>query len=201
MWLSCDRHMQTMWLTKWLPGGDITPSPGVGNHVEVMTSSDPCRRGAQLSLKFSCPVKEVHSFLERHGVMVRQRSYVDKGNNVTPLFKHWEDCRNALKCDLRPSSLPLGMKLALYSSLFLLSDSAPHTSISVVQQICKSLVKSCNTIDLPHMNLIIFPHLSMVFHCQLACCKTFAICCSHFSVLRSQHAEIPSNRSSTCVKL
>ena len=66
----------------------MTPSPGVGNHVEVMTSSDPCRRGAQLSLKFSCPIKEVHSFLERHGVMVRQRSYVDKGDNVTPTFKH-----------------------------------------------------------------------------------------------------------------
>ena len=119
MWLSHANCVTVMWLTMWLPGGDITPSPGVGNHVEVMTSSDPCRRGAQLSLKFSCPVKEIHSFLERHGVMVRQRSYVDKGNNVTPLFKHWEDCRNALKHDLLPSSLPLGMRLALYSSLFL----------------------------------------------------------------------------------
>ena len=81
MWPWCDYHMTTRPLLGEWGGGGLEmrlyqvvtwlPSPGVGHHVEVMTSSDPCKRGAQLSLRFSCPIKEVHSFLEKHGVMVR----------------------------------------------------------------------------------------------------------------------------------
>ena len=90
MWLSCDYHV-----VMWSPYAHhdyhvmwsscdyshdchvVTSPPSPGNYVEVATTSDPCKRGAQLSLQFSCSVKEVHSFLERHGVMVREWSWVN----------------------------------------------------------------------------------------------------------------------------
>jgi len=38
--------------------------------VEVVTSGEPRERGAQLSLKFSCPIKDVFSYVSKHGGVV-----------------------------------------------------------------------------------------------------------------------------------
>ena len=39
-------------------------------YVTIVTSQDPTLRGCQLSLQFSWPIEDVHTFLKRRGVVV-----------------------------------------------------------------------------------------------------------------------------------
>ena len=43
----------------------------LANYCEILTSPDPNRRGAQLSVRFSCSVSEVFKFISMRGVVVR----------------------------------------------------------------------------------------------------------------------------------
>ncbi len=47
----------------------------IGRYVTIMTTQDPQRRGAQLSVQFSFSVTEAHKAIKSFGAMVRMYTY------------------------------------------------------------------------------------------------------------------------------
>ena len=57
--------------------------------MDVVTTSDPARRGCQLSLRFSCPMEEVHTFLEKRGVAVSLTNIMETAAfDTTPILQY-----------------------------------------------------------------------------------------------------------------
>lgn len=79
---------------------------GGGNYCEVITPSDPERRGCQLSLRFSCPLEKVSTFIQKRGVAFDLRrpnlmrvAPVPMYNTFADVLRFFQLLTQALECD------------------------------------------------------------------------------------------------------
>lgn len=78
------QHLLTGYLEYLLD--EINDSAG-GNLIDIITPRDPARRGSQLSLIFSISLEDIHSRLEKRGVVVRSTTWINNQTLKTNLKK------------------------------------------------------------------------------------------------------------------